>query len=93
VNAKGTLLVDRLQDIPNRFREVATHGVRHGAATALAITQIRTGQELHFLQHVFLDGDESADYDELVDDFERVAETISNNIDADGVVNKVFYDN
>jgi len=30
VNARGDLLVDRLQDIPNRARQIATHGVRQG---------------------------------------------------------------
>jgi len=28
VNARGDLLVDRLQDIPNCARQIATHGVR-----------------------------------------------------------------
>ena len=27
VNARGDLLVDRLQDIPNRARQIATHSV------------------------------------------------------------------
>jgi hypothetical protein len=27
VNARGDLLVDRLQDIPNHAKEIATHGV------------------------------------------------------------------
>ena len=39
VNARGDLLVDRLQDIPNRARDIATHRVRQGAATTLAVPQ------------------------------------------------------
>ena len=39
VNARGVVLVVRLHDIPNRVREVALHGVRHGAAMALAAAQ------------------------------------------------------
>ena len=39
INARGTVLVVCLHDIPNRVREVALHGVRHGAATALAAAQ------------------------------------------------------
>jgi hypothetical protein len=31
------MLVARLQDVPVRAREVALHGVSHGAAVALAI--------------------------------------------------------
>ena len=30
VNARGDLLVDRLQDIPNRAKKIATHDVRQG---------------------------------------------------------------
>ena len=36
VNARGVVPIVRLYDIPNHFREVALHGIRHGAATALA---------------------------------------------------------
>jgi hypothetical protein len=43
------------------------------------------------LQPVFPEGEELADYDDLVNDFELVAETIGNEINADGIVNKVFY--
>ena len=38
LNARGTVPVVCLHDIPNRVREVALHGVRHGAVTALAVT-------------------------------------------------------
>ena len=46
VNARGAVLVVRLHDIPNRVREVALHGVRHGTAMALAAAQARSGQNL-----------------------------------------------
>ena len=49
VNARGDLLVDRLQDIPNRDRQIATHGVRRGVATALAVAQTCTGHNLLLL--------------------------------------------
>lgn len=32
LNARGDVLVARLEDVPVRAREVAFHGVRHGAA-------------------------------------------------------------
>jgi hypothetical protein len=92
VKARGALLADRLQDIPNHVREVAMHGVRQGMASALAIAQIHSGRELRHLQPDFPKGDELADYNDLISDFEGIAETISNEIDTDGVVNKVFYD-
>ena len=37
LNAWGDVLVAYLQDAPVRAREVALHGVYHGAAVALAI--------------------------------------------------------
>ena len=36
VNARGAVPVVCLYNIPNHVREVAFHGVRHGAAMALA---------------------------------------------------------
>jgi len=42
-----------LQDIPNRTKEIATHGVCQWAATALAMVQTCTGHKLLLLDHVF----------------------------------------
>jgi len=36
VNARGVVPMVRLYDVLNHVREVALHGVRHGAAMALA---------------------------------------------------------
>ena len=49
VNARGAILVVHLHDIPNRAREVALRGVRHGAAMALATAQARFGHNLWLL--------------------------------------------
>ena len=46
VNARGVVPVVRLHDIPNHVREVALHGVRHGAAMALAAAQAHSGHNL-----------------------------------------------
>ena len=46
VNARGIVLVVRLHDILNHVREVTLHGVRHGAAMALAAAQARLGHNL-----------------------------------------------
>ena len=46
VNARGVVPVVCLYDVSNRVREVALHGVRHGAAMALAIAQARSGHKL-----------------------------------------------
>jgi hypothetical protein len=46
LNARGVSLKDHLQDIPVRFREVATHRVGYGARVTLAATQLRSGHEI-----------------------------------------------
>ena len=37
VNARGAVSVARLHDVPNRAREIALYGVRHGVVVALAV--------------------------------------------------------
>ena len=48
LNAQGDLVVSHLRDIPTRVQEVALHGVRHGAAVALTITQMNSEHELQW---------------------------------------------
>ena len=55
VNARGTVPIVRLHDIPNHVREVALHGVHHGAAAALATAQVRSSHNLQLLPHGFPD--------------------------------------
>jgi hypothetical protein len=90
VNARGALLMDRLQDIPNRVREIASHEVRQGAAIALAMMQTQLGHELRSLQPIFLDRDGRVDFEDLVDEFDEATGSIDNIVDADSIVNKVF---
>ena len=52
-NARSAVPVVRLYDVPNHIREVALHGVRHGAAMALAAAQARFGHELRLLPYGF----------------------------------------
>ena len=78
VNARGTLLEDYLQDILAHAREVTLHGVRHGAAVALAAAQIRSEHELHHLEPNFPMANAPEDLKELVEDFEEAAEAIAN---------------
>ena len=90
VNARGTVLVVRLHDIPNRVREVALHGVRHGAATALAAAQAHSGQNLQLLPHGFLDVAYPGEQEHLVEDFMSAANSVVFNTLADDIVSKVF---
>ena len=90
VNARGELLVDRLQDIPNRARQIATHVVRQGATTALAVAQTCTGHNLLLFEPVFPEGEGREGFDNLVVQFDVASNAITNEVSADSVVTKVF---
>ena len=80
----------RLHDIPNRVREVALHGVRHGAAMALAAAQARSGHELRLLSHGFLAMARPGDHERLVKDFFGAANSVALTSQVDDIINKVF---
>ena len=90
VNARGAVLVVRLHDIPNHVREVVLHGVRHGAAMALAAAQARFGHNLRLLPHGFLDAAHPREHEHLVEDFSSAANFVAFNTLADDIVSKVF---
>ena len=90
VNARGAVPVVRLHDIPNCVREVALHGVCHGAAIALAAAQARIGHNLHILPHGFPDAAHHGEHEQLVEDFSSAANSIAFNTLADDIVGKVF---
>ena len=58
-----------LHDIPNRVREVALHGVRHGADMALAAAQAHSSHNLRLLPHGFPAMAHPGDHERLVEDF------------------------
>ena len=91
VNARGAVPAVRLHDIPNRVREVALHGVRHGAAMTLAAAQARSGHELWFLSHGFLAAAHPGDHERLVEDFFSATNSIAFISQADDIVTKVFF--
>ena len=80
----------RLNDIPNRVREVALHGVRHGATMALAAAQAHSGHNLRLLPHGFLDAMHPGDHERLTEGFLSDADSMAFNTLADDVVGKVF---
>ena len=90
VNARCAVPVVRLHDITNRVREVALHGVRHGAAMALAAAQARSGHNLWLLPHGFLDATYPREHERLVEDSMSAANSIAFNTLADDIVGKVF---
>ena len=85
VNARGTVPVVHLHDIPNRVREVALHGVCHGATMAFATAQARSGLNLWLLPHGFLDAAYPGEHERLVEDFMSAANSIASNTLADDI--------
>ena len=90
VNAWGSPIDVHLQDILFRIREIALHGVRHGAAVALTVAQVRTGYKLHAMEIGFPMGDGPEEHEDLLEEFTMAAEAIINITPAQDVVNKVF---
>ena len=90
INAKGAVPVVCLHDIPNHVREVALHGICHGATMALAATRARSGHELWLLPHGFLAAAHPGDHERLVKDFFGVTNSIALTSQADNIINKVF---
>ena len=90
INTRGTILVVRLHDIPNHIREVALHGVRHGAAMALASAQAHSGHELRFLPHGFLAVVHPREYERLVEELFSAANSVVFISQGDDIVAKVF---
>ena len=74
----------------NRVREVALHGVRHGAAMALAAAQARSGHNLWLLPHGLPNATYPREHERLVEDFMSTANSVAFNTLADDIVGKVF---
>jgi hypothetical protein len=90
LNAWGDTLEVCLQDVPVHAREVALHGVHHGAAVALAIAQVCSGHDLRLVEPSFPEGENPDDYWDLVDDFEGAGAAVANITSAEKVMNNVF---
>ena len=90
VNARGSSIDAHLQDVPVRVREIALHGVRHGAAVALTAAQVQTGYELHAMEIGFPMGDDPEEHENLLEEFTIAAEAVVDITSAQDVVNKIF---
>ena len=90
VNAWGSPIDARLQDVSVRVWEISLHGVRHGAAMALTAAQVQTGYELHTMETGFPMGDGPEEHEDLLEEFIMAMEAIVDITSAQDVVNKVF---
>ena len=90
VNAQGSLIGARLQDVSIRVLEITLHGVRHVVAVALTAAQARIEYELHAMETGFPMGDDPEEHEDLLEEFTMAAEAIVDITSAQDVVNKVF---
>ena len=90
VNAQGSSIDIRLQDILAHVQEIALHGVRHGASVALTAAQVQTGHDLHTMEVGFSIGDGPEEPEDLLEEFIMAAEAIVDITSTWDVVNKVF---
>ena len=90
INAQGPLLINSLHDIPVHAQEIALHGVRRGAAVALAAAQVQTGHDLCTMEPGFPMTDDSDMHKELIKDIDDAVAAIVYITPAQDVVNEVF---
>ena len=94
MNARGNTVAARLENIPNHVQEVARHGVRRGTIVALTTAQLESGHD--FLQiepvHFPLGSEDWWAFEELTDDMEMAAATISEDVSIEAVIGNVFAD-
>ena len=90
INAWGSPINARLQDIPVHVWEIALHGGRHGVAVALTAAQVQTGYKLHAMETGFPMGDGPKEHEDLLKEFIMAVEAIVDITSAQDVVNKVF---
>ena len=94
MNARGDTVTAHLQDIPNRIREVAGHGVRRGTAVALTTAQFEIGHDLLQVEpvHFPLGSEDCWAFELLADDMEMVAAAISEGVSIEAVIGNIFAD-
>jgi len=90
INARGSPIDVRLQDILACVQDIALHGVHHGAVVALTTAQVQTGHDLHTMEVGFLADDGPEGHEDLIEDFTAAAEAIVDVTPAQDVVNKIF---
>jgi hypothetical protein len=91
VNACDGTTVEHLNEIEPRVEEIAIHGVRTGAAAALAVAQLHHGVQLaDSLTPTFIEECMDKGFDELVEEFADRANVVAHVTPVEDIVNKVF---
>ena len=76
VSPMGANLEESFRALPTRVKAVVTHGVRHGAAMALATTKLRSGLDLNKVEPGFLPKSSWDDIDKMVGEFTKLVEVM-----------------
>jgi len=94
VNAHGDTITAHLQGIPNRVREVTGHGVRRGAAVALAIAQLESGHDFSQVEltHFPPGSEDWLAFEDLADNMKMAATAISEDVSIEAIIGNVFAD-
>jgi hypothetical protein len=82
---QGERLEECLLDIPEHVRDAVEYGVHRGAAVALAVDQVWSSHELHFLAD-FSDGEEVVDHERLIEDFDEAMDAIVTEVPVEEVI-------
>ena len=91
MNARGSTVAARLQNVPARVKEVAEHGVHAGAARAIAVVSTMSEADYRQWEPVFPEwGAAQEAFDGLVDDLSLAADAIVADVSLDGVVSNLF---
>jgi hypothetical protein len=69
INAHGSLLVNHLQNIPERAQEITLHGVHHGSSVALAVIKVQNGHDLVSMEPGFPMTNNPDMHEDLIEEF------------------------
>ena len=91
MNARGSTVAARLQNIPARVTKVAEHRVHAGTARAIAVVSHMSGVDYRQWAPVFPEPGSRRDaFEELVEDLYYPADAIARDVSSEGVIGNLF---
>ena len=92
LSSAGVSLEEHLGNVPRRFTEVIRHAVRHGAALALVVVTLWSGEDLHDMAIGFLLVEEPNDVGALAMEFRGAAGAIAKSERVEDVIRSAPHD-
>lgn len=90
VNARGTIPIIKLYDVPNRVREVAAHGAHRGVAIALAAAHIQSERDLCHVPTNFFPK-RSGEYERLIEGYFNMLSPTHFSTLSEDIISRVFF--